>query len=105
MLIDDEVWSTVEHYFQAQKFDINSEEYKLIITNESPAFAKKVGRGGKLQKDWKSVMYVALCAKFKIPDFKKYLLDTGDSIIRGPLGSLLMKVRSSCFQVQEHSLF
>jgi ribA/ribD-fused uncharacterized protein len=117
MLINGQIWSTVEHYFQAQKFDINSKEYKLIIDNESPAFAKKIGQGGKLRKDWEyvkeDIMYTALCEKFKIPEFKKYLLDTGDSIIRknsesdsywgigkngqgkNRLGILLMKIRSS----------
>ena len=116
MLINDEVWSTVEHYFQAQKFDKSSKEYKQILENESPAFAKKIGRGGTLRKDWESVkeeiMYTALCEKFKNLEFKKYLIDTGDFIIRetspwdyywgtgkngqgkNRLGILLMKIRS-----------
>ena len=101
-------WTSVEQYFQAQKFDITSKEYQQILSSNSPAIAKKIGQGGILRSDWElvkeDIMYTALYEKFKDPELKEYLIETGNKIIRetsqwdyhigkNRLGITLMKLR------------
>jgi N-glycosidase YbiA len=68
--LDDRVWPTSEHYFQAQKF-IDSPGYQeQIITAETPQEAAQLGRDKtySIRKDWDSirndVMRLAVLQKF-----------------------------------------
>lgn len=83
--IENTIWPTTEHYFQAQKFNHSPETMELIRKADSPAVAKKLGgnRSFKLRADWESVkesvMKVAIAAKFtQHAKLKKLLLDTCD---------------------------
>jgi ribA/ribD-fused uncharacterized protein len=54
--LEDKVWPTVEHYYQAMKFeDLNYQE--IIRLAETPKKARKLGRRRfkRLRKDWKKV--------------------------------------------------
>ena len=80
-------WPTVEHYFQACKFEDDSIKEKIRYLS-SPMSAAKEGRNRKnpLRDDWESVkdslMLKSLHAKFKQhPGLRKELLLTGDAII------------------------
>ena len=113
----DGYWTTIEHYFQAQKFA--DADYKERIRNAStPKQAKTLGRSRALpiRSDWEEVkeaiMREALVQKFRThADIRQILLDTGDEelIEKAPmdyywgcgrtgtgknrLGVLLMEVR------------
>jgi ribA/ribD-fused uncharacterized protein len=76
-------WPTVEHYFQAQKF--NDSQYRERIRNSrSPKDAKSLGQSRKvpLRNDWEQikedVMLRALRNKFSNPKLNKILLGTED---------------------------
>jgi len=120
VLIDNEIWPTVEHYFQAQK----SFDYKYqakILACEKPFGAKRKGYTAKLRPGWdegikEEVMLKGLRAKFKqYPALRKILLSTGDAAIhedsptdmywgyvkgkgKDRLGKLLMQVREELRQ-------
>ena len=121
IIIDDEKWFTNEHYFQAQKFVFDREQYKRIKNTRRPVDAKRLGSrrgGGKLRSDWESVkdevMLKALRAKFtqhstlrtvlistgnaKISEHTEYDSYWGDGGFKrnglDKLGKLLMQVRS-----------
>lgn len=124
ILIENEIWKTVEHYFQASKFV--DENVRLKIKKlDSPMQAANEGRNRKntLRNDWEDVkeriMYKALLYKFlQHPKLRKELILTGDSTLvehtqndkywadggdgtgENRLGILLMKVRDV---VKEHS--
>jgi ribA/ribD-fused uncharacterized protein len=112
---DGVLWTTVEHYFQAQKFYGHS-LYKDIRDAESPAEAKRLGRLRGMREDWDAVrdgvMLEGLRAKFdQCLALRDVLLDTGDARLieaakrdyywgegadgsgRNMLGELLMRVR------------
>ena len=115
--INDRVWPTTEHYFQAQKFagTPHEEEIRQI---ESPMIAARMGRDRKrkLRRDWERVkvgiMREAVEAKFRQHDeLRALLLGTGDATLiehtenddfwgdggdgrgRNELGRILMAVR------------
>ena len=115
--IDDKLWPTNEHYFQAQKFrgTHHEEEIRLLA---SPMEAKIAGqdRNRPLRKDWEQVkddvMRTAIKAKFTQYDDLKQLLkstqtsfliehtyndsywaDGGNGRGRNMLGQILMEVR------------
>ena len=77
-------WSTVEHYFQAQKFagPDHAEYRERIRTSGSPQHAKSLGRTTKLaiRRDWDevrdSIMLHALRKKFAHPKLRDVLLAT-----------------------------
>lgn len=120
-------WSTVEHYYQAQKF-IGTENEGLIITIQNaktPMEAATIGRDRtlKLRCDWEQVktqvMWQGVLTKFLThTDIQKILLDTGDELIvedspidyywgcgrdktgQNQLGKILMKVRQDIRQQQ-----
>ena len=85
--LDGKYWPTVEHYYQAQKFE--SEELKEEIRNaETPKIASAIGRdrNNKLKDNWeeikRDIMLVGVLAKFRAhPDILKKLLDTGEEEI------------------------
>lgn len=80
-------WPTVEHFFQAQKFE--DIEYQEKIRNaHSPKQAAELGRSRKLpiRSDWEEVkdqiMYEAVLKKFKTHDkLAALLLSTGSQEI------------------------
>lgn len=117
IFINGEIWATVEHYFQANKFE-NNEIINRIKMLDSPMKAAIEGRNKNniIRKDWDfikdSIMLKGLIAKFtQHPDLKKELLETKDFIIventkndnywgnggdnsgRNRLGNLIMDVR------------
>lgn len=82
--LDNEWWSTVEHYFQAQKFE-NAKYREKIRTAATPKQAAELGRSRKLsiRSDWEAVkdeiMYKAVLKKFQThPKLKQLLLSTRD---------------------------
>lgn len=115
--IDDKVWPTVEHYFQAQKFPSNPEYQEQIRVAKTPAAAKKLGKTAEvpMRADWmkvrESVMLTAVRTKFQMEALKAKLLATGKVLIRdmspqdnfwgvgrsgkgqNKLGKILMRVR------------
>ncbi len=109
-------WPTVEHYFQAQKFDDVGHRERIRLAG-SPKQAKALGRSRavKIRPDWDTardeVMLHALRLKFRNPELRGRLLRTGRRKLiekspydnywgcgrsgrgRNRLGELLMQVR------------
>ncbi len=85
-LLDGKEWPSVEHYFQAQKFQSNPEYQETIRSAKEPSKAKTLGasRDYPIRNDWDSyrneVMKKALTAKFgqNLP-LKQKLLSTQNS--------------------------
>ena len=82
--LEDKEWPTVEHYFQAMKFEDESYQEKIRQAADSKK-ARKLGRSRlkKVRKDWKKVKAVfmtrALYTKCKTyPNIAKELLETED---------------------------
>jgi GTP cyclohydrolase II len=118
VFIDDLIWQTTEHYYQAQKF-ISKHDQELIRCASTPMLAKsKADEMPHLAKrtDWKtikeSIMLKALRAKFsQHPNLHEKLLssgnrklveltindsywgDPGDGTGQNRLGQLLMQIR------------
>jgi len=125
IVLEAQVWQTVEHYFQASKF----EDFRIgdaIRLMKSPMDAAMEGRNraNKLKSNWEEikngVMYKGLTAKFKQnPKLKKLLLETanmtiiehtandsywadgGDGSGTNMLGILLMRVREELRTISE----
>lgn len=118
LLLNDRVWPTSEHFFQAQKFSGTPHEEE-VRRAKSPMIAARMGRSRKrpLRPDWErvkdDVMLQALRAKFGQHEALKAMLlgtgeaplveharndaywaDGGDGSGRNKLGLLLMRVRS-----------
>lgn len=116
--IDGTPWSTVEHYFQAQKFPGTPHEDAVRLA-KTPHIAKMMGndRARSLRDDWEDVkddlMRVAVLRKFEThDDIRAILLSTGDEDIvedlpydyywgcgakrtgRNMLGQILVETRS-----------
>lgn len=116
--LNDRIWPTSEHFFQAQKFAGTPHEEEVRLA-KSPMIAARMGRSRKrpLRPDWEKVkdeiMMQALRAKFgQHPKLRNLLLETGDRPIvehtanddywadggdgkgRNRLGLLLMALRS-----------
>jgi len=80
-------WPTVEHFFQAQKFE-NVEYQEKIRTAFTPKQAAELGRSRKvpIREDWEevkdSIMYEAVLKKFKTHNkLAEMLLSTGSQDI------------------------
>ncbi len=111
------IWDTVEHYYQAQKFEDPKIQEKIRMT-ETPMMAKKIAHSNlkDIVPNWSEIkggiMYDALYAKFtQHPDLNiqlietntriltehsfddKYWGDGGDGSGMNRLGILLMKIR------------
>jgi ribA/ribD-fused uncharacterized protein len=116
------LWSTSEHYFQAQKF-AGTEHEETIRQAKSPMIAARLGRSRAypLRPDWETVkddiMREALLAKFtqhaKLKPLllstggadlvehtknDRYWADGGDGTGKNRLGQLLMELRSELRQ-------
>lgn len=118
--LDGSNWPTVEHYFQAMKFEGTAHQKRIteIRNAPTPRQAADMGRRtASLRDDWEDtkedVMRRALWAKFEQnDDLRKRLLATGDTDLvehttrdsywgdggtgtgRNRLGHLLMEVRA-----------
>lgn len=117
--IEDKIWPTSEHYFQAQKFPGDPAHQEAIRAEKSPMIAARMGRdrSKKLRTDWESVkdaiMLEAVRAKFEQhEELRAFLLATGDAKLvehtendsywgdggdgsgKNMLGQILMQVRS-----------
>ena len=118
ILLDDKVWPTSEHYFQAQKFPEDLAHQEAIRLQKSPMIAARMGRdrSKKLRADWNSVkdevMLTAVRAKFsQHQELRATLVATGDAKLvehtgndnywgdggdgsgKNMLGQILMRVR------------
>ena len=123
--IDSVVWPTVEHYFQAQKFTVESDLPGLIRLAPTAAKAKKLGatRAVHFRSDWNSVretvMLCGLRAKFgQHIGLRDLLVGTGSAELRekafwdsywgtgrtgnglNRMGHLLMQVRSELNKIE-----
>ena len=113
------MWSTSEHYFQAQKF-LDTAYREKIRNAKTPSIAARLGRSRthKIRVDWDSskvqVMREAVTAKFKQhQDLQDLLLSTGTAKLvedtteddywgigsdgrgKNMLGKILMEVRAA----------
>jgi ribA/ribD-fused uncharacterized protein len=82
--LDGALWPSVEHYFQAMKFE-DAEYREKIRTAPHPKKARKLGRNRfkKIRKDWAKVKTVVMTRGVYIkcrtyPDISKQLLETED---------------------------
>jgi len=65
--LDGREWMTVEHYFQAKKFETTSLEHFEAIRNSSTAkLARKLGRSNKnlLREDWSIIKRIVMTRAF-----------------------------------------
>ena len=118
IFVDDKIWKTSEHYFQAMKFK-DSKVQERVRLAKSPAEAAAIGRDRTLtmrerwDEEWRTYyMERALKAKFtQHPDLLALLLGTGEAELIehttkdsywgdggdgfgvNMLGKLLMKIR------------
>jgi len=115
--LDEKVWPTAEHYFQARQFEDNKLDDELV-KYKSASIAVRISRehSDKRRRDWNKiqdkVMYEVVKAKFSQHEvLKEKLLATGDSPIiqhspdndywgdggdgsgKNKLGKILMRVR------------
>ncbi|MEP0871054.1 NADAR domain-containing protein [Trichocoleus desertorum AS-A10] len=125
IFIDDQSWSTVEHYYQSQKF-FGTEHEALIMTIravKTPEEAAALGRDRcrVFREDWEQVkaeiMYQAVLTKFLTHlDIQSVLLSTNELLIvedsptdyywgcgsertgQNQLGKILMQVRQEIRQ-------
>lgn len=80
-------WKTVEHYYQAQKFE-NEDIKKQIIAAATPREASDIGRKREyvIKTNWDEircdVMFEAVLCKFRAnEDIRNRLIDTGEEDI------------------------
>jgi len=82
--LDDKEWPSVEHYYQAMKFEKEADQEKVRLA-ESPKLARKLGRSRfrKIRKDWKKIKVVIMtravytkCRTY--PEIAQKLLETED---------------------------
>eukprot|EP01080_Neovahlkampfia_damariscottae_P003825 gene3825-6986_t len=117
--LEEKIWPTSEHYFQAKKFEGTKYE-EMVRKTTTPGESAKMGRDRylPLRKDWEEVkediMYKVCLAKFtQHDDLKKILISTkdaklvehtrndsywgdgGDGTGKNRLGFILMKVRET----------
>ena len=83
--LEDKIWNTVEHYFQAQKFPADLALQERVRSAKTALGAKRLGRTktAAFRSDWETVkddvMYTAIKAKFQQnPALATRLKETGD---------------------------
>jgi len=80
-------YPSVEHAYQAAKvMDSNQEEIRIKIRDsKTPRELRQLGNRCPLRNDWHKVrvgiMKELVAKKFKIPEFKQKLLDTGEATL------------------------
>lgn len=86
-LKDGVYWKTVEHYYQAHKFE-DQKIIEKIIRAETPKIASEIGRDRSysIKANWEEIkvdiMFDAVLAKFVAhPDLAKKLMETGEEEI------------------------
>jgi ribA/ribD-fused uncharacterized protein len=124
--VDDQVWATSEHYYQAMKFSSPSLR-NIILEANTPAEAFALSRQyeDQVREDWYDirveVMRFIVTEKFtQNPQFALFLTSTGDSVIKehshkdhfwgdggdgtgeNHLGKILMAVRQQLRSQQLH---
>ena len=84
--LEDKIWNTVEHYFQAQKFPADPNLQERIRAAKTALGAKRLGRTrtAAFRDDWETikdeVMYTGIKAKFQQnPALATLLAGTGDA--------------------------
>lgn len=81
VVLDGERYATTEHAYQAAK-TLDQEERAAIRHASTAGQAKKLGKRVTLRSDWASVkdeVMLDLCRqKFREPELRKLLLDTGE---------------------------
>lgn len=114
VLFEGVCWPTVEHAYQAAK-TLRLEERKRILTQPTPADAKRAGKRVTMRSDWEQrklqVMGTLLCRKFAHPELRVLLADTAPGVLeetnywgdtywgvcrgvgRNELGKMLMLIR------------
>lgn len=85
LLIQNALWPSVEHYFQAMKTE-DPVQREAIRVAPNPGVAKKLGRTCNLRANWEAikipVMRLALRHKFVPANLEGgYLLQTGDALL------------------------
>jgi ribA/ribD-fused uncharacterized protein len=79
-------WRTMEHYFQAMKFE-GTPQFEKIQNSGSPKQAKDLGqsRAYPIRGDWdkvkEEIMLSGLREKFKNPDLRLLLISTGKKVL------------------------
>ncbi|WP_338137336.1 NADAR family protein [Vibrio kanaloae] len=86
--VDDKVWATSEHYYQAMKF-VSEALRNTIFEASTPAEAFSLSRyyEGQVREDWYDirveVMQFIVTEKFRQNHrFARFLVNTGDSVIK-----------------------
>jgi ribA/ribD-fused uncharacterized protein len=83
IVLDGEQYSSVEHAYQAAK-TLDPLKRKRFLNISAPA-AKRLGRSITLRPDWEDfkldIMFNLLQRKFRNPELRRKLKDTGDAIL------------------------
>lgn len=86
--LNDKKWKTLEHYFQASKYEHIPEYYEKIQFCNTPFEAAMLGRNKKIplcynwEKEKENVMRRGLDAKFRTHEgIKTLLIQTGDDVL------------------------
>jgi len=123
ILINDRMYDTVEHFFQASKATNNS-EHNMVRTTRTPGKSKTMGRIIQLRENWEEIKFKVMLKgvrmKFNSHSYLgKLLIKTGDlELIEGNtwndkiwgvyngvgtnwLGKILMQVRKELKMIKE----
>jgi ribA/ribD-fused uncharacterized protein len=85
ILVDDKIYKTTEHYYQAQKA-ISEEDHEKIRKSKTPKECKNLAQIIEMRKDWESVKFSIMldALRFKVnqhEDVKEKLLSTANEEI------------------------
>lgn len=74
------IYPTVEHRYQAMKASYRA-DHDAIAGQPTPGAAKRRGQSVRLRPDWEEIKYAvmlqALREKFKLEQYRAYLINTG----------------------------
>ena len=81
--LDGDEYPTVEHAYQAAKFEQGSVGRAAVAKTLTPGQAKRAGRMFKIRPEWDDVKYDVMLAlsvqKYADPELQRKLLNTGDA--------------------------